>query len=159
MMKFFFYKDITHMVLYVSGFSSVNQADFLKHQRGYIFSKVTIGRLLRNYFFFDIYLWYFFHSTIKAWQAVLALLFLTLPCPINLISEAFWFTVETRLGNRGGRSCQSIQLTHTVWSEVSASPGDHTVQITCAVFDLSRTKYLLVLCLSCAYFHSEYVLT
>lgn len=99
----------------------------------------------------------FSHSPIKAWQAALALLFLTLPCPINLISEAFWFTVETGLGNRTGRSCQSIQLAHPVWSEVSASPGDHTVQITCVVFDLSRSKYLLLLRLWRAYFESEYI--
>lgn len=99
----------------------------------------------------------FFHSPIKAWQAVLALLFLTLPCPINLISEAFWFTVETGLGTRTGRSCQSIQLTHPVWSEVSACPGDYTVQITCVVFDVSCSKYRLLLCLWRAYFESEYI--
>lgn len=100
----------------------------------------------------------FTHSPIKAWQAVLALLFLTLPCPINLISQAFGFTVETGLGNRTGRSCQSIQLTHPVWSEVSASPGDHAVQITYVVFDLSCSKYLSLLCLWRAYFESEYIL-
>lgn len=99
----------------------------------------------------------FSHSPIKAWQAAPALLFLTLPCPINLISEAFWFAVETGLGNRTGRSCQSIQLIHPVWSAVSVSPGDHTVQITCVVFDLSCSKYLSLLCLWRAYFEAEYI--
>lgn len=86
-----------------------------------------------THFFWDTPL-IFSNSHIKAWQTVLVLLFLTLPCPINLISEAFWFAVETGPGIRTGRSCQSVQLAH---------PGDYTVQITCVVFDVSCCKKIV----------------
>jgi len=50
----------------------------------------------------------FSYSNIKVWQAVLALLSLPLPCPARLISESFWFTVETGPANCAGRSCQTF---------------------------------------------------
>lgn len=112
--------------------------DVMKCQKiaGWMLWKVTAGMLLKIHISFKDKALIFSYSPIKAWQAVLTLVFFTLPCPINLISEAFWVTVETGLGNSRGRSCQSIQLTHTVWSDVSACPEItlYRLPVLCLIF-------------------------